>query len=999
MLAPLINIKQKITLIQDSGIQFLDFTVKAEPTMLLSGHFVRQTANGPLLILEHDIVNDKYSLHSDSGQFPEIVKPELSFTLQQSLDLLDGVWLPLPVMRCLPPRHFIGGPENWSRIRLQKVKKTDKQGVIYHACLAFDTQCWPDTEQPKKLALHISDAKNHVQFALAWRNYELREFLDLAWIDSWLREVFSQQVTHREHRTAESVKSALREFEYQAHYLNLLKLLGQQLPLNKIKIRQATLQKSTVAVDLVLDVGNSQICGILAENHPDESNALKQVSKLQLRDLAQPHQLYNGIFESRLEFSRPSFGKSNFSLLSGHEKAFVWPSLVRIGPEAQRLSLQRSGNEGSTGLSSPRRYLWDEAPWQPGWRFHHIPEKADGHEPPAVAEPLMNLLNDGGQPLYLLPMDERLPVFSPCYSRSSLMHFMLSELLAQALMQINSVSHRMAMPCSHAPRQLRRIILTLPAAMPAPERDIFHCRMTEAIALVWKARGWHSIDESFSDQEECQKHPPDVVIAWDEATSAQMVYLFNETQVKYGGRPENFFANIMRPDRPPTTTLIPETYLRIASIDIGGGRTDIAITDYILDEKSDDNIKIHPHVLCRDGVNIAGDDILLDIIQRYIMPTLQEAMQRAGWRNPEILMAKLFNNESHTDACFSLRQQVTLQILKPIAERVLQEYQHIDPQDCSAEINATFGELLSQRPTSHVLDYIQVEAQQVLRTEEEKRFDILQVPLIMKFSQLHTDFLTNKLAITQPLRLMADLVAQHSCDILLLTGEPSALPGIQALLHDLHPLPADRILPLLNYYTGDWYPFNKLGHLSAPKSTAAVGALLCQLAIEHRFSGFCLNSNNFRCYSTLRYLGRLDAGAVVKKCQVYYSDIDLNSPIVTLDPQVNIPVYGKLCLGFRQLDDEHWPASPLYTLIVNDQQLADNIATGNKLNVKLKRVACENRSNPVHFEIADAHLADGSEVPLHHLSLNLNTLSHQGSNTAQYWIDSGKVLQNTHINT
>jgi hypothetical protein len=45
---------------------------------------------------------------------------------------------------------------------------------------------------------------------------------------------------------------------------------------------------------------------------------------------------------------------------------------------------------------------------------------------------------------------------------------------------------------------LRTIILTLPSAMPKQEREIFRRRMFEAIALVWKAMGWHPQDDDFA---------------------------------------------------------------------------------------------------------------------------------------------------------------------------------------------------------------------------------------------------------------------------------------------------------------------------------------------------------------------------------------------------------------------------------------------------------------------------------------------------------------------
>lgn len=105
---------------------------------------------------------------------------------------------------------------------------------------------------------------------------------------------------------------ALREFEYQAHYLNLLELLGTQLALTDIRVLTATLQEPVVNVDLILDVGNSHTCGILVEDHPDEVNGLKQTYELQLRDLTQPHHIYNEMFDSRVEFAEASFGKRTF---------------------------------------------------------------------------------------------------------------------------------------------------------------------------------------------------------------------------------------------------------------------------------------------------------------------------------------------------------------------------------------------------------------------------------------------------------------------------------------------------------------------------------------------------------------------------------------------------------------------------------------------------------------------------------------------------------------
>ncbi|MDN6449894.1 MAG: virulence factor SrfB, partial [Enterobacterales bacterium] len=479
MLATISDYKHQVALIQNSGIQFLDFALKPNFSSELPGKFVRQTANGPLLRLLHNAETDTYLLPAPAGAQPERVKPESSIPLEHSLRLLNKIWLPLPFFRFNPPRTFLGGPDNWARMQILALDEPDRDGNTYRLCMAFDTAVYADIHNAESLAPSENDVKTGAGFALAYRSEELGEFLDLTWVDGWLREVFIQQVTQQEDRHSVGIQTALREFEYQAHYLNLLHLLGHQLNVPTIKMNTNTLQEPTVHVDLIMDVGNSHTCGILVEDHLDEHNGLKQTYELQLRDMSQPHYVYNELFDSRVEFAQAEFGKRNFSVESGREQAFIWPSIVRVGREASRMALQRVGTEGSTGLSSPRRYLWDEEPYMHGWRFNSLEQTQQ--ETLATALPLTFLINDEGQPLYEQPLDERLPVFSAHYSRSSLMTFMLSELLAQALMQINSVAQRLKMTHSAAPRQLRSIILTLPSAMPKPEREIFRRRMVQAI--------------------------------------------------------------------------------------------------------------------------------------------------------------------------------------------------------------------------------------------------------------------------------------------------------------------------------------------------------------------------------------------------------------------------------------------------------------------------------------------------------------------------------------
>uniref|UniRef100_UPI00296FEA90 virulence factor SrfB n=1 Tax=Enterobacter sp. TaxID=42895 RepID=UPI00296FEA90 len=382
MLVNLCDYKQSVTLIANSGVQFLDFGL----TPLVSTHngrFVRKTANGPLLRLDYDLVNERFTLPASNGGPAEVVKPENTIGLLASLALLDGVWLPIPFLRFNPPRTFVEGPDNWARVQIRKLSEPDSNGHTHRVTLALDSQI--NDLSPAALAPIENDILNGTRFSLAWRDDEVADFLDQTWIDGWLREVFLQAIQD-ENRSERDVAQALRGFEYQAHWLNLMTLLGEQLIVPEVKIVTHTLSTPAIPVDLILDVGNTHTCGVIIEDHGDANDGLRQTAELQVRSLSEPQFLNEPLFTSRLEFSEARFGKQHFSVESGREDAFIWPSIVRVGDEARKLATGRLGTEGNSGISSPRRYLWDETPVLQDWRFSQMNSKSQ-REPLATAFP------------------------------------------------------------------------------------------------------------------------------------------------------------------------------------------------------------------------------------------------------------------------------------------------------------------------------------------------------------------------------------------------------------------------------------------------------------------------------------------------------------------------------------------------------------------------------------------------------------------------------------
>nr|WP_318381668.1 virulence factor SrfB [uncultured Enterobacter sp.] len=990
MLVNLCDYKQSVTLIANSGVQFLDFGLTPQVSAQ-SGRFVRKTANGPLLRLDYDVVNERYTLPAHNGGLAEVVKPETTLGLLQSLAILDGIWLPIPFLRFNPPRTFVEGPDNWARVQIRKLSEPDSAGNTHRVTLALDSQI--NDLSPVSLAPAENDILNGTRFALAWRDDEVFDFLDQTWIDGWLREIFMQHVSQNDSRSEREIAQALRSFEYQAHWLNLMTLLGEQLSVPEVKIVTHTLSTPAIPVDLILDVGNTHTCGVIIEDHGDANDGLRQTAELQVRSLSEPQFLNEPLFTSRLEFSEARFGKQHFSVESGREDAFVWPSIVRVGDEARKLASARLGTEGNSGISSPRRYLWDETPVLQDWRFSQMNSKSQ-REPLATAFPLMNLMNDDGQPLYTLPLDERLPVFSPQYSRSTLMTHMLCELLAQALGQINSVATRLRLGFPASPRQLRTIILTLPSAMPKQEREIFRRRMFEAIALVWKSMGWHPQDDDFASVKQQQKSVvpvPRIQMEWDEASCGQLVWLYNEAISHFAGQTETFFASLARPDRTDAPGSVPGRALRVASVDIGGGTTDMAITHYQLDDGTGSNVKITPQLLFREGFKVAGDDILLDVIQRCVLPALQTQLQKSGITDAAALMATLFGDSGRIDTQAVLRQQTTLQLFMPIGHAILAAWEQSDLNDPLAGLHATFGELLKQLPTRNVMNYLKQAIDPALPPGSAE-FDIFAVPLQVHFSELQAAMLAGQFTLTAPLHAVCEAISHYCCDVLLITGRPGCLPGVQALIRHLQPVPVNRMVWLDKYRVHEWYPFSQQGRIGNPKSTAAVGAMLCSLALDLRLPRFNFKAADIGAYSTVRYLGVLDNTVnTLRDENVWYQDIDLDKPGAKLDARLHFPLRGNVTLGFRQLANARWPATPLYTLSINSPDLAKAIAGDGVLNVRLQFTGGSKAHGPDAFKLSEAWLQDGTPVDADALTFKLNTLADRRHSGSHYWIDSGSV--------
>lgn len=985
------------TLIPNTGVQFLDFGISAAFAGSVQQRFhceiVADDGAGPgqagelLHLVTLDADRNPYCRDPLTGA-TRAVPEDRVFTVRgdDALDTLAGRWLPAPFLRVREDGTFAEGPSNWVRLFITRLREPDADGNRWRVTLAFDTLL---AERPADLRYVMPeprDAAEMTMFGLATRFTDINPFMREDWVRKWLLEAYLAALSQRSGRKV-TQESLTKAGIYWAVYAVILAALGlQEDPdrpadapegpiIPRLRFVDETLymrDRRPIPVNLVLDIGNSRSCGILIEETAEGAQRLdiSQAYRLELRDLSNPAQTYADPFESRVEFQAANFNLGGYSKMTRRpiRDAFWWPSPVRVGPEAAWLSTHSDGTLGRSGLSSPKRYIWDRNERMTPWvnNGYGIP---DGEKLPAIRGPIPSKLNHRGD---LLKPGE-VPGMKPAYSRSSVYMLMLTELLTHALIQINAPATRMHQPRRDEPRQLRRIILTVPSATPVAEQKLLKRLARDALHLLWQVMGWDT------------KHPmralPELKLDWDEATAIHLVYLYNEIAQKVQTAPNSFFSMLRRNRQQPAE----QSMMRIASMDMGGGTTDLMIIQH---EVTDGDRAILPRQLFREGFRLAGEDILKQVIESEVLPCLRQALQDAGIARPDHFLAERFggDREGMTQQQRTLRALFVSQVLRPAALFLLARYEAAGRRATDGVISARLADCfpIDRRPSATVLDYLA----DAVRRQGVSGFNLEQVLIETRLRHLAS---TIQGVVRPILTDLCDVVRAYDCDVLLLSGRPSRLPVIKDIITGQCPVPPGRIVSMDAYQVGNWYPFNSpTGTIDDPKTTAAVGAMLCQVC-EGQVEGILMRTSELRMHSTARHIGVMELNDQIRTSRLMFTGIDLDQYQAARSQSVIVtpPAF----IGYRQLPLERWKTTPLYFLDFRDVRRVGEMQM--PLTVALEREPPQDGDESMveEFQLREAKDAKGRDVT-DELRLSFQTLRVERDQEAGYWLDSGVLSVN-----
>ena len=485
-------------------------------------------------------------------------------------------------------------------------------------------------------------------------------------------------------------------------------------------------------------------------------------------------------------------------------------SPLRFGTEADDFRMYVNPAQGIlTGMSSPKRYLWASRTVS-GSFWHHIlaPWLVDPRTP-VHYEPLrgkvLEYIYEDDRDWERLPVEDgaHRPPFAPVtpqYPYRAMVILGLYELLSQAFRQINAIAYRERTSSPVRKRRLSHVVLSFPSAMCAHEKARYSRQVRKALGIFAHA--------CLRDQGAM----PELRLETDEGTAGQLAYVYGEVLACHTGRTWiDLFGR--------ATADGADKAVRLASLDIGGGTTDLTIADYtdIADAR------LQTHLICEikylDGMTKAGDELVKHLLERILIP--QVANHLAVGKSK----VKAFFESVHDPVFNATKRRWVTQIWIPVARNYL-----ACAEDENEQTTFTLSDACSDQ---RAIDSLWVEMR-------NNGWDVAhpgEVPF--RFQREEFEKVVRS-SLGAMLYHFASLIASRDCDALLLAGRTTRLPAVQRLLRWYLPFPKSRVIALDRYHAGPWYPFQdarRPGEIADPKSSVVVGSAIEYLCSIGRAPG------------------------------------------------------------------------------------------------------------------------------------------------------------------
>lgn len=954
-------------------------------------HYGFLDSTGKLKVKEEEVlanpnIKDLYEGNIEEAQ--GIFSMKLSDNQCLAKKLLNQ-WLPLPFFELDYLNEFKSGPYNWCRCKIVPKAVTQDNKISADVLLAFDTRTiYTEPDEYAECPSFINDSEKDKKFQLCGNTSHLIDFCsgNNSWVKGYLMNLIYGV------SDLEEVKPLNKEPKYSflASFMLLVEYLAEHANFPDIRLIRDRGVKTT-DVEMVIDIGNSRTAAVLFE----DGNFTK-ATHLKLQNFTQPIKegklnYTDNSFDMRLAFSKASFGENTLR----NSSQFVWPSLIRLGKEAQSL-IHRTidlaeGDEYLSTYSSPKRYLWDTRARREEWRCVPM-EKDKRNELPLIAG-ISKYFSDNGQ------IDKEGLGSGYHYSRKTLMTFAFMEILSQANMQINSHEYREHNGKVSTPRRLDKVILTCPTAMSKEEQKSLHGSLEDALFVLNRFN--NEIDNTTLPMKVHIVPDLSKVGEWmfDEATCSQFVYLYGKFSQTYLNNSNTFFK--LYGKKRKNEQGADKDSLIIGSLDMGAGTSDVIICKYEYDERNTSRLKPVPQYW--DSFDFAGDNMLQTLISNILLEgehgIMEQELLRRGVDEKDV-RKKLYRffGADHNELSFKdriVRRDFNIQVLVP----VMYYFLNLMENDVSYR-NVSFDDIFKEdKPGEQVLS----------KFKRHFGFSLEEIQWIYDRTWMERSI---ENTMDQLLKKVATVMYAYDCDIILLSGRPTSLKPIRNLFLKYFAVSPDRLISLNKHRIGRWYPFaDENGYLKDSKSVVSVGAMIGFLSSHTGgLNGLSLD---------LTELGKLLKPTT--NCFMAMDKNEANNDCF-ITPTKNtgtilansFPFY----IGSKQFDLKIYPCRPFFLLDIDKEEIAIKQKEkyrkqGKELNEQelqyIVKEYCNQLmektplsftlerddypDNPEKLTIGDISDSLGDDVPTFCFSLTVQSLNDPDC----YWLDSGAF--NININS
>jgi hypothetical protein len=686
---------------------------------------------------------------------------------------------------------------------------------------------------------------------------------------------------------------------------------GRQIePLLRVHLDARPDARRSVGVDVIVDLGNSRTCVLLREHGADGRR-----DRLELVYPDDPTVSTPSPFETQSAFFEHEVLPRNAEGVY----SFRFLSMIKMGSGALDAIAACRRDPRPLGLSTPKRYLWETSgsvPWE--WRCAN--REDEQRMPPRIHGDILRVM-DPLKPLKSPKIPEIPPV--PNYPRAACMVWAMVELLEQAFRQVNSPEWRRAnasAPLSERRRLIRNLVVTYPAGLHSVELDAMRAA-TERAAQLWSAFR-SNVEEFCGGQDRIAVDPdfgvpaPAVQLVCDEGLAIQVCWLYGEAIHRFQADPGLLLRAYGR-------TRGGVESLRLASIDIGGGTIDLAISDYHIDTKMVTAAAFHCKRLFHDSISRAGDDVIRGILEQIVFPAIlkQAGISRERWN-------RIFASPSTADDSIrELRQRLVRSAWMPIAMKCLSLFERSGDAPVRFEISQACSNV-------SILESLQSLAAD---PKAPRTVQSIGDVVIEADRNIMRGIVRNTIGRT--LNQCADIVDQYECDLLVVGGRPSGNPAIRDQIYASMAVPPGQVCFLSEQSVDDWYPFaDGSGRIGDAKTCGVVGGWLA-FAARHGMGQFMVTiADHVEPPPIIGFLRDTNPS----KPPVFSDRDRLNfapdapaMPVMPLQP---------LVIATRNVDDAHAEARPIYRFGLKKQYveaLERNPGFQNEIRVRFELMPLE----------------------------------------------------------